>query len=234
MAKPKLVALTGAGISVESGLSTFRDAGGLWDNYPVEDVATPEGLARNPELVLNFYNGLRAKLQTIKPNDGHMALVRLEQYFDVHVVTQNVDNLHEQAGSKQVVHLHGELTKVRSIANENLIYDIGYKSIKIGDKAEDGQQLRPHIVFFGEGVPEMERAIPLAEQADVFVVIGTSLNVYPAAGLLRYPRREIPKFIIDPKMVPYPNDGNYTFIQKSAGEGGRILEQKLKELYHLA
>ena len=144
MAKPKLVALTGAGISVESGLSTFRDAGGLWDNYPVEDVATPEGLARNPELVLNFYNGLRAKLQTIRPNDGHLALVRLEEYFDVYVVTQNVDNLHEQAGSKNVVHLHGELTKVRSIANENLIYDIGYKPIKLGDKAEDGQQLRPH------------------------------------------------------------------------------------------
>jgi len=233
MAKPKLVALTGAGISVESGLSTFRDAGGLWDNYPVEDVATPEGLARNPELVLNFYNGLRAKLKNIKPNDGHNALVRLEEYFDVHVVTQNVDNLHEKAGSKNVIHLHGELTKVRSIANENLIYDIGYKSIKLGDKASDGQQLRPHIVFFGEGVPEMEKAIPLAEQADVFVVIGTSLNVYPAAGLLRYTRHDIPKYIIDPKQVPYPANENYTFIAKSAGEGGRILEQKLKEKFNI-
>lgn len=231
MSKPKLVALTGAGISVESGLTTFRDANGLWDNYPVEDVATPEGLARNPKLVLDFYNGLRAKLANIKPNDGHMALVRLEDSFDVHVITQNVDNLHEQAGSKNIVHLHGELTKVRSIDNENLIYDIGYKPINLGDKAEDGRQLRPHIVFFGEAVPEMERAIPLAEQADVFVVIGTSLNVYPAAGLLRYTRREIPKFVIDPKMVPFPSNKNYTFIQESAGKGGRILEQKLAELF---
>jgi len=233
MNKPKLVALTGAGISVESGLSTFRDANGLWDNYPVEDVATPEGLARNPELVLNFYNGLRAKLADIKPNDGHKVLVRLEEFFDVHVITQNVDNLHEQAGSKNIVHLHGELTKVRSIANENLVYDIGYKPIKLGDKAEDGAQLRPHIVFFGEGVPEMERAIPLAEQADVFVVIGTSLNVYPAAGLLQYTRREIPKYIIDPKQVNYPLNSSFTFIAKSAGEGGRILEQKLKEQFNL-
>ncbi len=232
MGKPKLVALTGAGISVESGLTTFRDANGLWDNYPVEDVATPEGLDRDPELVLNFYNGLRAKLADIKPNDGHKALVRLEEFFDVYVITQNVDDLHEQAGSKNIVHLHGELTKVRSIRNENLIYDIGYKPIYIGDRADDGWQLRPHIVFFGEGVPEMERAIPLAEQADVFVVIGTSLNVYPAAGLLHYTRREIPKFVIDPKMVPFPSNENYTFIQKSAGEGGRILEQKLAELFN--
>lgn len=233
MNKLKLVALTGAGISAESGLSTFRDAGGLWDNYPVEDVATPEGLMRNPELVLSFYNNLRAKLSDIKPNEGHKVLSRLEKFFDVYVITQNVDNLHEQAGSKNIIHLHGELTKVRSIKNENLIYDIGYDSIKIGDKADDGAQLRPHIVFFGESVPEIEKAIPLAAEADIFVVIGTSLNVYPAAGLLQYTRKNIPKFIIDPKMVPYPANENYTFIQKTAGEGGLLLEKKLNEIYNL-
>lgn len=229
--KKKLVVLTGAGISAESGISTFRDSDGLWNNYNVEDVATPEGLARNPKLVLDFYNNMRADLPNHKPNNAHLALARLQQQFDVCVITQNVDDLHERAGSNHIVHLHGELTKVRSMRNENLITDIGYNAIKLGDLATDGNQLRPHIVFFGEQVPEIETAIPQVQQADIFGIIGTSLAVYPAAGLLNYAQRNVPIFVIDPKQVPLPSNRNIKFVQKGAGDGMAEIEQWLNQNY---
>ncbi|MCQ2376282.1 MAG: NAD-dependent protein deacylase [Salinivirgaceae bacterium] len=229
--KKKLVVLTGAGISAESGISTFRDSDGLWNNYKVEDVATPEGLERNPKLVLDFYNNMRADLPNHKPNNAHLALARLQQQFDVCVITQNVDDLHERAGSNHIIHLHGELTKVRSMRNENLITDIGYNSIKLGNLAADGAQLRPHIVFFGEQVPEIETAIPQVQQADIFGIIGTSLVVYPAAGLLNYAQRNVPIFVIDPKQVPLPANRNIKFVQKGAGDGMVEIEQWLNENY---
>ncbi|CAH0995054.1 NAD-dependent protein deacylase sirtuin-5, mitochondrial [Emticicia aquatica] len=198
--KKKLVVLTGAGVSAESGLKTFRDTGGLWENYSIEDVATPEGWQKNPVLVLQFYNDRRKTAFEAHPNQGHLALVDLEKYFDVQIITQNVDNLHEKAGSTNVLHLHGELTKVRSVKNQNLIYDIGEKSIQIGDLAEDGGQLRPHIVWFGEMVPMIEVATDICANADIFVVIGTSMQVYPAAGLIGFVSKNVPKFIIDPSI----------------------------------
>jgi len=181
MSKKKLVVLTGAGMSAESGISTFRGAGGLWEKHPVEEVATPEGWRRNPQLVLDFYNQRRKQLLTVEPNAGHFALAEFEKYFDVQIITQNVDNLHERAGSTKVLHLHGELTKVRSTGPEEEIFDLSPENYEthLGDKCPKGYQLRPHIVWFGEAVPEIENAINLAEQADVFLVIGTSLNVYP-------------------------------------------------------
>lgn len=197
----KIVVLTGAGISAESGISTFRDSDGLWENYNVEDVATHEAYLRNPELVLNFYNERRRQLFEAKPNEGHRQLVRLEEYYDVQIVTQNIDNLHEQAGSSNVLHLHGELTKARSDRDDNLIIEIGNRDIHLGDKAPDGAQLRPHIVWFGEAVPNIEPASLLCEQADFFVVIGTSMNVYPAAGLIHYVPRQSPCYLVDPKAV---------------------------------
>lgn len=186
-----LVILSGAGMSAESGISTFRDAGGLWDKYPVEQVATPEGYARNPELVINFYNERRKQLLDVVPNAGHLGVADLERDFNVTVVTQNVDNLHERAGSTHVIHLHGELTKVcssRDPYNPHFVKELAPEEyeVKLGDKAGDGTQLRPFIVWFGESVPEIETAIRYVEQADIFVIIGTSLNVYPAAGLLNY------------------------------------------------
>jgi NAD-dependent deacetylase len=233
MTNPKLIVLTGAGISAESGISTFRDSGGLWEQYRIEDVATPEAFDNNPSLVLEFYNQRRAQLDKVEPNEGHKTLARLEQYFDVHIITQNVDNLHERAGSTKVLHLHGELTKVRSARNESLIYEIGTKAIKIGDKADDGAQLRPHIVWFGEAVPAIEEAIEITTKADIFVVIGTSLNVYPAAGLVGYAPKNTPKFIIDPNQVPVPHYLNFTFIQKSAGAGSVELEKILLAKFHI-
>ena len=184
--KKKLVVLTGAGMSAESGISTFRDSDGLWEKYRVEDVATPEGFAANPELVLNFYNQRRRELLNTKPNAGHIGLADLEQEFDVHIITQNIDNLHEQAGSSHVVHLHGELMKACSVRDLNTTYDISSENpdLHIGDKDPHGVQLRPFIVWFGEAVPMIDPAIRLVEECDIFVVIGTSLNVYPAAGLL--------------------------------------------------
>ena len=186
-----LVILTGAGMSAESGISTFRDAGGLWDKYPVEQVATPEGYAANPQLVTKFYNERRKQLLTVKPNRGHELVAELEKFFHVTVITQNVDNLHERAGSKEVIHLHGELTKVTSSwqpNNPNYIKELKPEEfeVKIGDMAADGSQLRPFIVWFGEAVPMIETAIDYCEKADIFLIIGTSLNVYPAAGLLNY------------------------------------------------
>lgn len=226
--KKKLVVLTGAGVSAESGIMTFRDAGGLWENHSIEEVATPEGWRKNPKLVLQFYNERRAKAAEAKPNAGHLALADLEKHFDVRIITQNVDGLHEKAGSTNVLHLHGELSKVRSVKNENLIYDIGTKSIEIGDVAEDGGQLRPHIVWFGEMVPMIEPAADLCLNADIFVVIGTSMQVYPAAGLIGYVSDNVPKYIIDPNMPEVSNlYQNLTFITETATVGVPQLAQKL-------
>ena len=213
--KKKVVVLTGAGISAESGISTFRDSDGLWEQYRVEDVATHEAYLRNPELVLNFYNERRRQLFQVKPNEGHRQLVRLEEKYDVQIITQNIDNLHEQAGSTHVLHLHGELTKARSDRNDNLIIDIGDRDIHLGDKAPDGAQLRPHIVWFGEAVPNIEPASEMCEQADYFIVVGTSMNVYPAAGLIHYVPRSAPCFLVDPKAVPISRP--ITIVQEKAG-----------------
>lgn len=230
----KLVVLTGAGMSAESGISTFRDAGGLWDKYPVEQVATPEGYAANPQLVTDFYNERRKQLLTVKPNRGHELLAEMEQFFDVTVITQNVDNLHERAGSSRVIHLHGELTKVTSSwqpNNPNYIKELKPEEyeVKIGDVAADGSQLRPFIVWFGEAVPMIETAIDYCEQADVFLIIGTSLNVYPAAGLLNYVPAHVPVYLIDLKQVPIASGRPVHVIQKGASEGMGELKQLLVE-----
>jgi NAD-dependent deacetylase len=201
MSRKRVVVLTGAGISAESGISTFRDANGLWENHRIEDVASPVGFAKDPETVLRFYNLRRAQLGDVEPNEGHRALVRLEEKFDVYVVTQNVDNLHERAGSKNILHLHGELTKVRSTQYPELIYDVGVRPIQLGDLCERGAQLRPHIVWFGEEVPAMYEAAELAEKADFFLIVGTSLMVYPAAGLYEYTPGRCPIYLVD-KSVP--------------------------------
>lgn len=194
----KLIVLTGAGISAESGIKTFRDADGLWENHRIEEVATPEGWAANPELVLQFYNQRRAQLFEVQPNAGHRALVDLEQRYDVHIITQNVDDLHERAGSSKVLHLHGELRKVRSTRYPELVYP-WEGDLQLGDTCKRGAQLRPHIVWFGEAVPMLEAAAELASEADIFMVVGTSLQVYPAAGLMAYAPRHIPVYYIDPK-----------------------------------
>ena len=228
----KLVVLSGAGMSAESGISTFRDAGGLWDQYPVEQVATPEGYAANPELVIRFYNERRRQLLDVVPNAGHLGLAELEKRYEVTVVTQNVDNLHERAGSSRVIHLHGELTKVCSSKDpQNLRYVIELKpeeyEVHIGDKAGDGSQLRPFIVWFGEAVPTIETAIDYVQQADVFVIIGTSLNVYPAAGLLHYVPAAAEVYLIDPKPVDTHSSRPVHVIQKGASEGVRQLAELL-------
>lgn len=225
----KLVVLTGAGISAESGLKTFRDSDGLWENHRVEDVATPEAWQRDPELVLRFYNERRKAAALSQPNSAHVGLAELEKDFDVQIITQNVDNLHERAGSTNVLHLHGELSKVRSITDDSLITDIGKKTISIGDVATDGQQLRPHIVWFGEMVPMIEPAIELCMEADIFVVIGTSMQVYPAASLIRYVPLHSPKYIIDPKKIDgiENNYGDLQFIQQTATQGMPELVRQL-------
>ena len=223
--KKRVVILTGAGISAESGISTFRDSDGLWEQYRVEDVATPEGYAKDKALVLDFYNQRRRQLKEVKPNEGHRQLVRLEEYFDVQIVTQNVDNLHEQAGSSHVLHLHGELTKARSERDSNLIVDIGYEDIHLGDKGPDGAQLRPHIVWFGEAVPNIEPAAELCERCDFFVVIGTSMNVYPAAGLIHYVPRESPCWLVDPKAVAVSRA--VKIYQEKAGTGVKKVVDEL-------
>jgi NAD-dependent deacetylase len=217
--KKKLVVLTGAGISAESGIPTFRASDGLWENHAIEDVATPEGFKKNPALVLRFYNERRAKLDQVEPNEGHKILARLEKYYDVQIITQNVDNLHERAGSKKTLHLHGELTKARSSIDKNLIYDIGIKAINLGDKCEKGSQLRPHIVWFHEDVPLIETAVKLTEEADIFVVVGTSLQVYPAAGLVNYVAGFVPIYIIDPKKPAVSTRKNMIFIEEIGSVG---------------
>lgn len=215
----KLVILTGAGMSAESGIKTFRDSDGLWENYRIEDVCTPEALERNPELVNNFYNERRKQLYQAQPNEGHLKLAELERYFDITIITQNIDDLHERAGSKQVLHLHGELKKVRSSKNPDLIYDLDGWELKHGTRCEDGSLLRPHVVFFGESVPNIEPATELVQQADLFVIIGTSLAVYPAASLIQYAPKGIPIFVIDPKIPQQMRHSGIHAIEKGASEG---------------
>jgi len=222
-----LVFLTGAGMSAESGISTFRDAGGLWENYDVMKVASIEGWYENPELVQQFYNDRRAQLATVEPNKGHIIIAGLEKEFKVSVVTQNVDNLHERAGSSDVTHLHGELTKACN-ESKTQIQEIGFNPIHTDDRAEDGSRLRPFIVWFGEAVPMIEKAAEIVSKADIVVIIGTSMQVYPAAGLIHYVRRGVPVFLIDPNDVPAP--GNVFVIKEKASIGMEILKEKLTQL----
>ncbi len=226
--KKKLVVLTGAGISAESGLKTFRDSDGLWNGYNIEDVATPRAWKKDKQLVLDFYNMRRKDVLSVQPNAAHIGLAELEKDFNVHIITQNIDDLHERAGSTKVLHLHGEIFKMRSELNENLVYEIR-KDILLGDVADDGAQLRPHIVWFEEPVPMIEQAAQIAEQADIFVVIGTSLVVYPAAGLVHYTKPAIPKFIID-KSIPYSSLYNLRAIEKPATIGISELTDALKQI----
>ncbi len=226
MAKKKIVVLTGAGVSAESGVSTFRDSDGLWENHRVEDVATLEGWYRDRKMVLDFYNERRAQLPQVKPNAAHIAIASLEKDYDVQVITQNVDNLHERAGSTRIIHLHGELTKARPENcynemdgfSEDSVLDIGYESIHLGDLAPNGSQLRPHIVWFGEAVPNIGKAIDAVEQADILLIVGTSLQVYPAAGLYAYAKASAPIYIIDPKDVPV-RDARLIHIRDVATRG---------------
>ena len=226
----KLVILTGAGISAESGIRTFRDSGGLWEEYRVEDVASPEAWHRNPDLVQRFYNERRRQLEKAEPNAGHTGLVSLETDFDVHIITQNIDNLHERAGSTKILHLHGKLTQARSSINPNLTVDIGYRDLLPGEKAPDGSLLRPDIVWFGEAVPAMEEAADIASYADIFAVIGSSLNVYPAAGLIHYVPLMTPVFLVDPKPVQVPSEHKIQVIMEGAGKGVAMLAERLRGL----
>jgi NAD-dependent deacetylase len=226
MSKKKLVVLTGAGISAESGLRTFRDSDGLWEGYNIEDVATPRAWRKDPQLVLDFYNFRRKNVLDAQPNAAHYGLAALQNDFDVTIITQNIDDLHERAGSTNILHLHGEILKMRSERNEDLIYEIK-DDIQLGDKAEDGFQLRPHIVWFEEPVPKIEEAIPIVNAADIFVVVGTSLVVYPAAGLINYTREGIPIFIIDKKIPAISSVENLTIIEKPATQGISDLLQLL-------
>ena len=235
MKKKNLVVLTGAGVSAESGISTFRDSNGLWENHNVEDVASIDGWRRNPSLVLEFYNERRRQLKNVSPNAAHLAIAALEDEYDVTVITQNVDNLHERAGSTKIIHLHGELTKVRPVDScnesdgfsEAQVFDIGYDDIRLGDLAPDGAQLRPHIVWFGEAVPKIEAAMDCVSRSDIFLIVGTSLQVYPAAGLYRYAGAGTPIYIIDPKDVPV-HDGRITHIRETATKGMEIFKNILK------
>lgn len=229
MSTKKVVVLSGAGISAESGIQTFRDAGGLWENHRIEDVASPEGWYRNKALVLDFYNQRRRQLQTCLPNRAHYALGELEQQYKVVIITQNVDDLHERGGSTKIIHLHGELLKARSSVDEQLVYDWP-GDINLGDKCEKGSQLRPHIVWFGEMVPKIEEAVPYVQAADIFIVVGTSLVVYPAAGLINYTRYEIPKYLIDPNPMQVPGIPNLQVITQPASIGiDWLVKQLLSE-----
>ncbi len=223
-----LVILTGAGMSAESGLKTFRDMGGLWEEYDVTEVASPVAWENNRALVLRFYNERRKQLYEVEPNKGHLGLAELEKYFKVQIITQNVDDLHERAGSTNVLHLHGELKKVRSTLDPSLVYELEGWELKEGDLCEKGSQLRPHIVWFGESVPAIDEAVPIVQKADVFVIIGTSLNVYPAAGLLNYLPAEVPVYLIDPKPA-FTSRPNVKVIEKGAGEGVRELKKIVTE-----
>jgi NAD-dependent deacetylase len=227
MSKKKIVVFTGAGISAESGLKTFRDSGGLWEEYKVEDVATPEAWENNPEMVLTFYNKRRKQVMNAKPNAAHYALVELEKKFDVQIITQNIDDLHERAGSKKVLHLHGEIIKSRSSVDHSLIYKIKGTEIRIGENCAKGSQLRPHIVWFGENVPHMDEAGNIAAKADIFIIVGTSLNVYPAAGLVDFVPHDSPKYLIDPQAVSKDYISNLTVKRERAGTGVPELVKKL-------
>lgn len=224
--KKHIVVLTGAGISAESGLKTFRDSDGLWMGHNIEDVATPRAFAKDPQLVLDFYNQRRKDVAAALPNAAHFGLTDLEKYFKVTIITQNIDDLHERAGSTKVLHLHGEIFKMRSIHDENTIYEVR-GDINVGDVDKNGIQLRPHIVWFEEPVPMMEKAISYMDDCDFFVVVGTSLQVYPAASLLHYAPAHLPKFIIDKKIPAIQHYPNLTCIEKSAGEGVKELKSLL-------
>lgn len=227
MKKEKVVVLTGAGMSAESGLKTFRDANGLWEGHDVMQVASPEGFARNPELVLEFYNQRRRQLKEVSPNAGHLALVKLEQQYEVEIITQNVDNLHEAAGSSSVLHLHGELFKVRSTVKEDYILD-WTDDLLLGNLDQEGNQLRPHIVWFGEMVPLMDRAVNVIRKANKVIIVGTSMQVYPAAGLLNYASAGIPKYFIDPKPSISSNDySNLKILNGTAAKGLPVLVNQL-------
>ena len=226
----KIVVLTGAGMSAESGISTFRDSNGLWENHDIMEVASPIGWKNNPALVLDFYNKRRAQLKEVQPNKGHEILAELEQNFNVQIITQNVDNLHEKAGSSNVLHLHGELLKVRSTANRNYILDWP-NDLNLGDFDEKENQLRPHIVWFGEEVPALEEAVTIVEKADILIIIGTSLQVYPAAGLMNFAKPSIPVYYIDPKpaqIYDLPND--IKIIAATGSEGMKIVQKDLEKL----
>ena len=226
MPKKKIAVLTGAGVSAESGFATFRDSGGLWEQYDVNDVASIEGWYRNRQLVLGFYNGLRVQLRDAKPNAAHIAIAELEKDYDVTVITQNVDNLHERAGSTRIVHLHGELTKVRpedgiydSTGSEAEVIDVGYDAVNLGDKAPNGSQLRPHIVFFGEAVPKIEKAIDVVEACDILLIVGTSMQVYPAASLMYYADPKCRIYVVDPADVPTDGNSRVVHIKEKATTG---------------
>lgn len=225
----RMVVLTGAGISAESGIRTFRDADGLWNSYRIEEVASPEAWSRDPDLVLEFYNMRRKQLFEVNPNAAHKALAEFEKSFDVQIITQNVDDLHERAGSTRVLHLHGELKKARSTVDESLVYDLPGWELKRGDLCEKGSQLRPHIVWFGEPVPEIMAATALVQKAELFLVIGTSLSVWPAAGLIHYVPHAVPKFLIDPEAVPDRHIGNLTVIREKATVGMKKLEFRIQK-----
>lgn len=227
----RIVVLTGAGISAESGIKTFRDAHGLWEGHDVMEVASPQGWAANRDLVLDFYNQRRKQALTAEPNQGHLALADLEKDFKVTIVTQNVDNLHEKAGSSHVIHLHGELFKCRSTVDESLVYDMDSWELNPGDQCEKGSQLRPHIVWFGEMVPMMEVAIQEAQMADIFLIVGTSLAVYPAAGLMHHTQSNIPKYIIDPNMPDVQTEPNLFLFEEKGGTGVTKVASILREKY---
>jgi len=223
----RIVVLTGAGISAESGIQTFRDGDGLWNKYRFEELASPNAWARDPKLVLDFYNWRRKIVWEAEPNPGHKALLQLEERYDVQIITQNVDDLHERAGSTNIMHLHGEIKKARSTSDPSLVYDMDHWEIKIGDQCEKGSQLRPHIVWFGESVPMIEPAMRLASTADIFLVIGTSMAVYPAASLIVYVNPDKPKYYVDPKAFKVGGISNLEIIPKKAGEGVTELVDRL-------
>ena len=227
----RLVVLTGAGISTESGIRTFRDSDGLWHDHRIEDVATPEGWQRNPGLVLEFYNQRRRELHKAQPNAAHIALARAEETFDVRIITQNIDDLHERAGSTKVLHLHGELKKARSTADPSLIYDIEGTELNLGDRCELGSQLRPHIVWFGEDVPAMPLAAQIVQTADVFAVVGSSLVVYPAAALVQYVPPTAPIFVVDPKDVSVPTWREVIFIKEKASVGVPKMLEAMRDFF---
>ncbi|HRG00686.1 MAG TPA: NAD-dependent deacylase [Bacteroidia bacterium] len=230
MRKKKIVVFSGAGMSAESGIKTFRDTGGLWEEYKIEDVATFDAWLKNQDLVLDFYNQRRKQVMEAQPNEAHKLVAELQKQFDVQVITQNIDDLHERAGSQKVLHLHGEIMKGRSTVKHDLVYELKHWEIKAGDTCEVGSQIRPHIVWFGEAVPEMEKAIELAEEADIFITIGTSLNVYPAANLIHVVPAHIPKFLVDPGDFNLNYVKNLSIIKATAVEGMKILAKKLNEL----
>ncbi len=225
--KERVVVLTGAGISAESGLKTFRDSDGLWEEYDVMQVASYSGWLKNPGLVMDFYNKRRSQLKNAKPNAAHYALADLEKKFDVQIITQNVDDLHERGGSTNILHLHGELTKARSVRYPQLIYEIGYKDVHLGDTCEKGEQLRPHIVWFGEEVPLMEKAAELVSQASYLLIVGTSMQVYPAAGLIKYRPKHCIVYIIDPKAESLAITSNICVIREKAGKAVPILVHEM-------